>query len=199
MKGLKGLFRMASVWAIATVGLGAIVSPVQAANEIVFRYGILRQRLSVEELVRFAQTGDQSPVLERYLKRVNSNPDEIRQALNQTVDVSQSTLDKGLNNTLGNLLLDELGRMIQTPDDQGNQEALKTALIRSAANDNQLTILEVLQNYPADEIHLDVMRAVKTYNRLAKYQQPVQNILQKVGPIRQILKEQGINLPNFLK
>lgn len=199
MKGLKGILQWASVAAIAVASWGAIVPQAQAANEIVFRYGILRQRLSVVELAKFAESGEQSPVLERYLRRTNSNPEEVRQVLNQSVDVSKGTLNTGLNNALGNLLLDELGKMIQTPDDQGNRDALRTALIDSATPDNKLTILEVIQNYPADEIHLDVKRAISTYNRLAQYQQPVQNILQRVGPIRQILKEQGINLPNFLK
>lgn len=199
MKWLKGQIQMAGMGAIAAASLVTISPNAQAADEIVFRYGILRQRLSVVELAKFAETGEKSPVLERYLRRTNSNPEEIRQALNQPVDVSQSTLDRGLNNVVGNLLLDELGKMIQTPDDQGNREALRTALVDSTARDNKLTILEVIQNYPAEEIHLDVKRAIKTYNQLAKYQQPVQNILERVGPVRQILKEQGINLPNFLK
>ncbi len=199
MKGQKQILQWVGVWAIATASLMAIVPQAHAANEIVFRYGILRQRLSVVELTKFAETGEQSPVLERYLRRTNSKPEEIRQALNQSVAMTPTTLDKGLNNTVGNLLLDELGKMIQTPDDQNNREALRTALIDSTAKDNKLTILEVIQNYPAEEIHLDVMRAVKTYNRLARYQQPVQNILEKVGPLRQILKDQGINLPDFLK
>lgn len=199
MKGLKAILQWVSIGAIAVATVGEIVPQAQAANEIVFRYGILRQRLSVVELAKFAETGEQSPVLERYLRRTNSNPEEVRQVLNQSVDVSKGTLNTGLNNAVGNLLLDELGKMIQTPDDQGNREALRTALVDSATPDNKLTILEVIQNYPADEIHLDVKRAIRTYNRLAEYQQPVQNVLEKVGPIRQILKDQGINLPNFLK
>jgi hypothetical protein len=199
MKGLKGFLQGVCVAAIAVASMSAIGPQAQAANEIVFRYGILRQRLSVVELTKFAETGEQSPVLERYLRRTNSKPEEVRQALNQSVDVSKGTLNTGLNNALGNLLLDELGKMIQTPDDQGNRDALRTALIDSATPDNKLTILEVIQNYPADEIHLDVKRAISTYNRLAQYQKPVQSILERVGPIRQILQEQGINLPNFLK
>jgi len=199
MKGLKGILQITSVWAIAAASLLTISSQAQAAEEIVFRYGILRQRLSVVELTKFAETGEQSPVLERYLRRTNSNPEEVRQVLNQSVDVSKGTLDTGLNNVVGNLLLDELGKMIQTPNDEGNRDALKAALVNSAEKDNKLTILEVIQNYPTDEIHLDVKRAIKTYNRLAEYQKPVQTILERVGPVRNILKEQGINLPNFLK
>lgn len=199
MKRDKSLIQKFIVWAIGTLSILAIAPEANAAQEIVFRYGILRQRLSVVELTKFAQTGEISPVLERYLQRTNSKPEEVREVLNRPVAVSQSTLDKGLNNPVANLLLDELGKMIQTPNDEGNREALRTALITSTEKDSQLSILEVIQNYPTDEIHLDVMRAIKTYNRISKYQKPVQEALDKAGPLREILQKQGINLPDFLK
>jgi len=138
-------------------------------------------------------------VVERYLNRTNSNPEEIRELLNRPVNIERRLLDRGLNNVAGNMLLDELGKMIQTPDDEGNREALRTALLESTSGDNQLTILEVIQNYPTEEIHLDVKRAIRTYDRIAKYQGSVQEALQKAGSLRQILKDQGISLPDFLK
>lgn len=185
--------------AIAAASMMAIAPDANAANEVVFRYGILRQRLSVAELTTFAQTGEKSPVVERYLQKTNGNPEEIRQTLNQPINVSRNLLDRGLKNPLGDRLLDELGKTIQTADDQGNREALRDALLASTQTDNQLTILEVIQNYPGDEIHLDVKRAIRTYNEVAKYQKPAGQVLEKIEPLRQILRDQGIKLPDFLK
>ncbi|EKQ70016.1 Alpha/beta hydrolase of unknown function (DUF1400) [Leptolyngbyaceae cyanobacterium JSC-12] len=199
MQGLKSFFRQSTVWAIAAAGILATAPAGKAADEIVFRYGILRQRLSVAELTKFAQTGETSPVVERYLNQTNSNPEEIRAVLNRTVNVERRLLDRGLNNVAGNMLLDELGKIIQTPDDKGNREALCTALLESTAGDNQLTLLEVVQNYPTDEIHLDVKRAIRTYDRVARYQGSLQNAIQRAEPLRQILKDQGIKIPDFLK
>lgn len=199
MKRYKPLIQKVVIWAIGAASILTIVPQANAAQEIVFRYGILRQRLSVVELAKFAETGEKSPVLNRYLERTNSNPEEVRQVLTRPVAISPSTLDKGLNNPVANLLLDELGKMIQTPDDEGNREALRTALIASSEKDNQLSIVEVIQNYPTDEIHLDVKRAIKTYNRISQYQKPVQEALEKAGPLRDLLQKQGINVPDFLK
>ncbi len=199
MRGFKQVIQWVGLSAIASATVMALSPQAQAADEIVFRYGILRQRLSVVELTKFAQTGEKSPVLERYLERANSNPEEVRQVLNKPLDISHDTLDKALNTVVGDLLLDELGKMIQTPDDSGNREALKSALLASAEKDNQVTILELIQNYPTDEIHLDVKRALKTYNNLAKYQQPLQDALKNSGALRDILKNSGINLPDVLK
>ncbi|MBF2029919.1 MAG: alpha/beta hydrolase [Oscillatoriales cyanobacterium C42_A2020_001] len=199
MQSLKSVFWQSLVWAIATAGILVTIPAGKAADEIVFRYGILRQRLSVVELTKFAQTGEQSPVVERYLNRTNSNPEEVRELLNRPVNIERRLLDRGLNNAAGNMVLDELGKMIQTPDDEGNREALRAALLESTAGDNQLTMLEVIQNYPTDEIHLDVKRAIRTYERIAKYQGSIQEALKKSDSLRQILKDQGINIPDFLK
>lgn len=186
--------------AIATLSV-LLIAPqqAQAAEEVVFRYGIFRQRLAVPELTDFAETGETSRVLGRYLKKANSDPESVRQVLNQPIDINRNLLDTALNNPAADKLLDELGKMIQTPNDNGNREALRTALLRSTEKDNQLTLLEVIQNYPTDEIHLDVKRAIKTYNQLAEYQEPLRQAIEKASEVRRILENQGITLPKFLK
>jgi hypothetical protein len=188
--------------AIATVTSFLLLVPAgQAANEVVFRYGILRRRLAVVELANFAKTGEESRVLKKYLQMTNSDAESIRQVLNRPVDIDRSTLNTALNNPVANLVLDELGQIIQTPsnDIKENQTALRESLLTSAAKDNQFTLMEVIQNYPSDEIHLDVKRAIKTYNTVSKFQKPVEGALGQINQVRQILKDRGINLPDFLK
>jgi hypothetical protein len=184
---------------IATISVLLLAPKTQAAEEVVFRYGIFRQRLAVPELTNFAETGETSRVLSRYLKKANGDPESIRHVLTQPIDINRNLLDRALNNPAADQLLDELGKMIQTPNDNGNREALRTALLRSAEQDNQVTLLEVIQNYPTDEIHLDVKRAIKTYNQLAEYQEPLRQVIDKASEVRRILENQGITLPKFLK
>jgi hypothetical protein len=185
--------------AIASAVLLLNVSSAQAADKVVVRYGILRQSLSVAELTAFAEKGEMSRKVERYLNMSKSDPAEIRQILTKPITISAGTLTTALNNPLGDRMLDELGLMIQTPKNEGNRDALRTAVTQSATKDNQISILEIIQNYPADEIHLDAKRIIKTYNTLAKYQKPIEGILNNLGPLRDLLQKQGINLPDFLK
>ncbi len=195
------LLSRTGVVAIASALLLMHTPTAEAADKVVVRYGILRQSLSVAELAAFAEKGEMSRKVERYLGMTKSDPAEIRQILTKPIDISGGTVSTALNNPLGDRMLDELGRMIQTPEneDKSNRDALRTAVIQSAAKDNQVSILEIIQNYPADEIHLDAKRIIKTYNTLAKYQKPIEGILNNLGPIRELLQKQGINLPNFLK
>jgi hypothetical protein len=178
-----------------------MVQPGQAANEVVFRYGILRRRLAVAELTNFARTGEESRVLKKYLQMTNSDSNSIRQILNQPVQIDRNTLSAALNNPAANLMLDELGHIIQMPnnDIKENREALRESVLTSASKDNQFTLLEVIQNYPSEEINLDVKRAIKTYNTISKFQKPAEGALGQINQVRQILKDRGINLPDFLK
>jgi hypothetical protein len=185
------------ITAIAASGVLLFAPVTPAAEEVVFHYGIFRQRLAVSELTDFAETGETSRVLKRYLKRANSDPEAVRQALIRPIDVDHEVLDRALNNPAGDRLLDELGKIVQTPDDEDNREALRTALDKATANDNRLTLLEVIQNYPTDEIHLDVKRAIRTYNRVAEYQGPLQQALEGAETLRRILRTQGVNLPGI--
>jgi hypothetical protein len=179
---------------IAAIALLLTATPGQAAQEVVFRYGILRQRLAVSELTDFAQGKETSPVMQRYLNRTNSDPAEVRRILNEPITMDPSLLDRLLKNPAGNLMLNELGQMIQTPDNQENPEALRTALVKSATADNQVTLLETIQNYPTDEIHLDVKRMIRTYSRVRK---PAQEAITQFGNLRDILKKQGITIPKL--
>jgi hypothetical protein len=194
LNGMVGAIAMAT-------GFFLLVPPGQAADEIVFRYGILRQRLAVAELTNFAKTGEESRVLKKYLQMTNSDAQSIRQILNQPVDINHNTLSTAMNNPVANLLLDELGHMIQKPSNniRENREALRESMLTSASKDNQFTLLEVIQNYPGEEIHLDVKRAIKTYNTISKFQKPAEGTLGQINQVRQILKDRGINLPDFLK
>jgi hypothetical protein len=198
MPFLTSRYRTVGV-AIASVILLMQIPAAEAAEKVVVRYGILRQSLSVAELTNFAEKGETSRKVERYLEMTKSDPTEIRQILTKPIDISNSTVSTALNNPLGDRMLDELGRMIQTPDNKGNRDALRTAMIQSTAKDNKVSILEIIQNYPADEIHLDAKRIIKTYNTLAKFQKPIEGVLNNMGPIRDLLQKQGINLPDFLK
>lgn len=199
-----GLRRSLSVVsaAIATATSFLLLAPPgQAANEVVFRYGIFRRRLAVAELTDFAKTGEESRVLKKYLQMTNSDSESIRQILNRPVDMDRNTLSTALNNPAANLLLDELGHIIQTPNNEikENREALRESVLTSASKDNQFTLLEVIQNYPDEEIHLDVKRAIKTYNTISKFQKPAEGVAGQINQVRQILKDRGINLPDFLK
>jgi Alpha/beta hydrolase of unknown function (DUF1400) len=141
-------------------------SAAAAAEKVVLKYSAIRMTLPVSELEIFAETGKMSPGLEMLLGNAKKDPEAVRRSLMRPVKVSQSLLDRTLNSKVGAIILDEVGQVIRTPSGKANREALREALVLSATNDNEITLLEAMKNYPAPEVNVEGDRLVEAYGKL---------------------------------
>lgn len=162
---------------LASVGVLFYSTSAIAAERVVFRFGVLRSSLSVEELTKFAETGVATPALKFYLSRANQEPQAIRNVLNQEVNASPVTLDRTLNHPIGEFLLDRIGQTISTSSGQANRQALRSALVLSANKDNKVSLIEIIQNYPTSEVHVEGASLVRTVNQISLLTKGVQSIL----------------------
>ncbi|MGK7931135.1 MAG: alpha/beta hydrolase [Microcystaceae cyanobacterium] len=138
----------------------------KAADAIVLKYSIFQGSIPVEDLSHLAETGEASPTLKSYLKLANQTPNTLQSALNQGIDVDGVTLSQVLNSFVGNIILDQMTEVIQTPSKRASREALRGALVQSALDDNNVRVIEVLENYPTQELHVDGERLVEVYERI---------------------------------
>lgn len=163
------------------VGIAVLISAnAIAAERVVFKYKILRESISVPELTTFAQTGQISNDLQTYFRLSGQRPETVRRTLTQPIKVDPILLDRVLNSSIGNGILDQLGQAIQTPKGGAERQALRAALTLSAG-DGSISILEILQNYPTQEVVVDGDRvevAFRRLNELAdRLRNPLGNIL----------------------
>ena len=149
-------------WGLALV-LGL---PSQAAEKVVLKYSILQESVSVPELSQLSQTGEVSPSIQAYLTLANRQPEELRQWLNASLAVTPQALSNLLNSFVGKYLLGRLNEVVHTPSDRSNTEALRGALITSAQNDNRVSLIEVLENYPTPEVHIEGDRLMELYQQI---------------------------------
>jgi hypothetical protein len=153
-----------------TVGAGILLfgSLANASETAIVKYRFLRMPVSVPELAKFAQTGEVSASLGAYLKMTRKAPQEVQKPLNQTVPVNGVLLYRVLNNPVGEVLLDEMSQVIHTPDNLANRQSLRSALVTSALGDNKINIVEILQNYPTQEVHVEGERLAELYGKLSR-------------------------------
>ena len=160
--------RLAAWWSLGVLA-GALVwgigSPGITAERIVLFSGTWRKSVTLEEITTFAETGETSPTLDDYFQATKHDPTTVIIVLTSPVAAELSLLDQGLNNFVGDILLDQLGTVIRTPANRSNREALRSALILSAKDDNRISLLELMQNYPTPEIWVDGDRLAEA-NRL---------------------------------
>ncbi|PPS45431.1 alpha/beta hydrolase [Chroococcidiopsis sp. TS-821] len=159
-----------------------------AAERVVLRYRIFRQSLSVAELAQFAETGELSRSLRSNLARAGQDPVTVRRYLTEPVRVNPVFLDRVLNSPVGNALLDEISQVIHTPSRRADRQALRAALVLSA-RDGQVSLIEVLQNYPTREVQVDGDRLEVAYRQLRRLSGNIQDILNRGARLRDLLNQ----------
>lgn len=161
----------------ASVGTTLYSTAGLTAEKVVLKYGIFQESLSVAELSSFAETGDPSPTLAAYMKLANKKPEEVRDALTKQVKISPIVLDRVLNNLVGERLLDEVGKTVHTSTDTANRQALRSALVLSASDDNKISLIEAIQKYPTQEVEVEGDRLVDTATKLSDLESGLRKIL----------------------
>ena len=166
--------------------------PADAAQSVVFKYLVLQETLSVTELTTFAETGELSHGLQFYLGSRENNTEKgaaelkLRDTLTQEVKVDGVLLYRALNNPAGELLLDKVSQIIHTPSNRANVPSLRSALVDSALEDNQITLLEVLQNYPTSEVVVEgdrLVEAVDEFNKISQTIEKLQGVIDNLPDI----------------
>lgn len=151
---------------LAVLGTIALTVPTTAAERVILKYSILRESVSVGELATLANTGEASPTLKAYLGMVNKKPEELQRVLAYQVSIDPVFLSKILNSFPGEFMLEQIGTAIHTPSQKADKQALRGAIVTSAMSDGKLSLIEVLQNYPTEEIHVEGDRLVELYTQL---------------------------------
>lgn len=141
---------------IAAVSIFSLfTSEAIAAEQVVLKYHVLRETISVEELSTFAQTGEISRRLRVNLALARQDLKLIRKYLTEPVQVNPILLDRLLNSPVGNVFLDEISQVIHTPSRKADRQALRAALVLSARQDRTITLIEILENYPTQVVEVE--------------------------------------------
>ncbi|MDX2212820.1 MAG: alpha/beta hydrolase [Oculatellaceae cyanobacterium bins.114] len=168
-------------WVISFISVWLMSTEAIAAERVVWRYRLLQGSLSVDELTTLAETGEVSPALRAYFRLARRNPRQIRRVLNQEVTVNPRLLDRVLNSPLGNGAIDQVSEAIHTPSRQADRQAMRSALVLSASDDSRITLIEVMQNYPTEEIYVDGDRLADAYRQIEGLQNRLGELLNGGG------------------
>lgn len=136
------------------------------ADQVIFSYGPFRPSFAVADLTQFAETGRVPAAWSLYFSLAQVDSQVLQTALTQTVPVDLHTVDHLLNSSLGKQSLGFIGQVLHTPSRQANVEAIRSALVFSAADDGQVSLLEFIQNYPAPQLHIDGARLAQLLQQL---------------------------------
>ena len=157
-------------WAYALIPTSSLLLSFNAiaAERVLLKYGGLSRSVAVDELTTLAETGEVSSSLQALLETAGEEPETLRQGLTEELEVSPVLLDQILNSGPGEWALDRVGEAIHPPSGRASRQALRSAFVLSASDDNQVTPLEVIQNYPTAEVQVEGDRLQDTYSQVVE-------------------------------
>ena len=162
---------------LATTSLVFIQSPQTVAQQTVAQadtvvekvtltYGPQQLSIPMEELQTFAETGEASKVIKFIAGFVGDDQEIFRTALTEKVTVPDPLfLNKAMDFIVGELFLYEIGQAIYTPSRQKVIEALRSSIGLSVLDNREISLLEVIERYPAQELFIDA----KKLNKASQY------------------------------
>jgi Alpha/beta hydrolase of unknown function (DUF1400) len=151
---------------------------------VVMKYQIFRRSIAVADLDQFAKTGKTTRPLRTYLRMSGQDPAKIRKTLTDEVDVNAVTLDQVLNSFVGDIALGQLSQYIYTPSQQEDGKAIRAALVLSASGDNRVSLMEVIKNYPTQEVYVDGDRISDAYQELQSLNGTIDRLLEGIQLFR---------------
>lgn len=152
-------FMVGGLWGLALAISKSSVT--EAAELISIDYGLLSRTIPVTSLETFVETGVADEHISFYLERLEpAEQERVKAALSASRSADVNRLTNWYNTPLGEQMLTFTGAIAQTGARLNGQQALRAALIASAAEDGEITLVDVVQNFPTPAVRLDLARLV---------------------------------------
>jgi predicted dienelactone hydrolase len=143
--------------------------PAFAADHIYFSYGAFERSVSIQSLETYAKTGSIEGDLTAYTRYATPDQlEQLREILLTRADINPVAVSQFLYTAQGEVLLEQLGNLIQTEAHLSGFYAIRAALILAAADPEGLTLINVLQKFPTQGVRIEVDRTLSLVSQLER-------------------------------
>ncbi|MDM9383810.1 alpha/beta hydrolase [Chlorogloeopsis sp. ULAP01] len=141
--------------------------PAFGAEQVYIIYGPLKLSLTVDSLRTFAETGKVDNELKFYARFAGDQAmARLRRMLQIRSELPVTTVSQLTYAPMSEDFLQRIGRYVQTESGINGFHAIRAAWILSASKSNSYTLIDVMRNYPARGIRIDVANIQKLQNVL---------------------------------
>ncbi len=140
--------------------------------------GPIEASIKVKDLQLFAETGRTTKTISQALGVSKVSPNTVRGLMTLEIGANVTNLAKVLYSNLGQNVTKGITEVIQTKYNYESDKALRAAIILAAADDNRISVLEVLEKYPTEEMHIEV----------GKINQIVEKVKESFSNLEELLK-----------
>ncbi|MBF2063194.1 MAG: alpha/beta hydrolase [Calothrix sp. C42_A2020_038] len=152
--------------------------PALGADRVKIYYGILQRSIPIKSLELYAETGYIDDSLAAYTQYLNKEQlKQFREALITPISLNVVAVSQFLYTPIGERLLGLLGDVIQLESRLTGFNAIRAALIISAAQRESFTLLDVLRNYPSSAITINLTRTQEIAQTIQSFVSQTQNAI----------------------
>ncbi|MBD2199557.1 MULTISPECIES: alpha/beta hydrolase [Calothrix] len=158
--------------ALGSLGISLLptptIHPALGAESITFSYSLLEQSIPIKSLDTYAKTGKIDEDLATYANSINKKQlTQLRKVLVTPISLNATEISQFLYTPIGERLLTNLGKIIQTESHLSGFYAIRAALILAAATEPKgFTLLDVLERFPAPSISINLARSLEIVDTL---------------------------------
>ncbi|MEZ2276258.1 MAG: alpha/beta hydrolase [Microcoleus sp.] len=189
---LSGIQKYLGLFAFTAV---CTATPAIAAERIYVTYGPLEVSVPIDSLALFATEGKIDSYLDGFAQYAKPEQlEQIQSALQARAEISPVTIAQFLYTDQGELLLERLGRVIQTKARQPGFYAIRAALILAASDPEGVTIVNVLRKFPTYGIRIDISRGLGIANELTTL---INRSNRAIEGVAKLSEEQAVSEPEI--
>lgn len=157
--------------------------PAAAAEYIHLKFDNLDIKFSVETLARYAKLGQAEQELEGYIALLPTEAQtNLRRSLNTQFSIAPQQLQHILSTPMGQMMLTEVGQIIQTSSGENGSASLQAALNSAAQDDSGLTPISLLQHLQTD-VQIDLRQVFALFEQHKAARSKAHILVQGMKPL----------------
>ncbi len=146
---------------LVAAALAVMAGPGVASESVFLEFGPLSRSISTVSLEAFAATGEADADLAVFLRRLSPEQQQgLREALTASRAANTLQVSQWFYTPMGEQALLFAGTLVQTDARQNGQQALRSAFIAAAAEDGEISLLDIIRLFPTASMRVNLTRAV---------------------------------------
>jgi len=187
------------------LGVCAALLPLKAiaAEKITFNFSPFGEfHLKVDDLETFVETGEISSELAYYLNRLP--PKQLKrlpELLSTPLEFNPLSIANFSNSTVGETVIKNFGKGIRSSTNRNGFLALRGAIIAAAFDENGLTVINLLHQFPLETIYVDfdiVERYIKQGKKIFEDRELINELFFNENLSKNTLPNKDIQKPSQL-
>lgn len=192
----KGIVKFISLSLAMLLAITATVTvftaqPATAIDEIRITYGAVNLPITIDELVTFANTGQQSDQLRSLFLTANADNEaiaQVREILNYTVRVDSNIVDEVLDSRYGRMALQEFSRYFAPGSEVDSIVNDVIDTIDNVMADGEIKVLEVVRRFKwTDAIVIDGEGIANFFGDAIKFGQGALELIKEQPAVQRII------------